>query len=865
MKHLAFGILILALAGAALLLRLPRLDQRPMHSDEAVHAVKFADLWQTGAYRYDPHEFHGPSLYYFTLPSAWLSPARTFAQTTEFTYRIVPVLFGVGLILLLWPLRAGLGTPATIAAAALTAVSPAMVYYSRYYIHETPFVFFTLAAIVCGWRWTQTRRLLWMLACGAAVGLIHATKETSAIVFLCALAALPITALWTRFALRLPRTPHPSPKTWHLALGALAAAVVSIAFFSSFFTNWQGPLDSILTYMPWGNRAGESFHNHPWYWYLSILTFSRQTAGPVWSEALILALAAIGTAAALAGKAPNHASRPLLVFLAFFTAFMAEIYSLIPYKTPWCMLGFLHGLILLAGVGTATLFHLLRRLRPTVSLAATFLCAALLILGTVHLARQAQSASLRFAADPRNPYAYAQPVPDVLNLARRAQDLAAASPQGHNMVIKVISADRYYWPLPWYLRDFPRVGYYESIPPSINAPLVLVMPELQATLAPRLADEYRLEYFGLRPQVAVMTAIRHDLWDAFMRTRTGTAPAATKPTTQPATTRPGAALSLSQPTARDVHHFSHDAMAGTFDIFLVDDDPDHARQAADACWIELDRLEAQLSRFIPSSDISRINNLAANQSATISDDAMNCLQAAALATGDTAGAFDVTIGPLLACWKSKDGPRTPTDPELQAAKAKVGMHLLKLDPDHHRVTVLADGMKIDLGGIGKGYAVDRLAALLRESSITSALISAGQSSILAMGHYPGRRGWDIGVRDPRDPDRPLQTLSLLDESLSGSGLSVRGRHIIDPRTGQPAAQKQAAWAFAPTATLSDILSTAFMIMTPQQIDRYVTTHPPVRAMLLDETTNRLILLPRPTTSATSATAASSPAPPTIRQ
>ena len=127
---------LLLVAAGALALRLPQLDRRPLHTDESVHAIKFRGLWEQGVYRYDPHEYHGPSLYYFTLPSAWLSGARNFADTSETTYRIVPVLFGVGLILLLPLLRDGLGTGATLAAGVLTAVSPALLFFSRYYIRQ---------------------------------------------------------------------------------------------------------------------------------------------------------------------------------------------------------------------------------------------------------------------------------------------------------------------------------------------------------------------------------------------------------------------------------------------------------------------------------------------------------------------------------------------------------------------------------------------------------------------------------------------------------------------------------------------------------------------------------------------------------
>ncbi|MBN2376932.1 MAG: glycosyltransferase family 39 protein, partial [Sedimentisphaerales bacterium] len=135
-SNLYFRLLLLVLFAGALFLRLTHLDKRPLHTDEAVHAYKLGEHLEGIPYRYDPYEFHGPALHYFTLPVAWLNSADTFADLDEFTIRIIPALFGAALIILLWPLAHGLGRIAALAAALFTAISPAMVYYSRYYIME---------------------------------------------------------------------------------------------------------------------------------------------------------------------------------------------------------------------------------------------------------------------------------------------------------------------------------------------------------------------------------------------------------------------------------------------------------------------------------------------------------------------------------------------------------------------------------------------------------------------------------------------------------------------------------------------------------------------------------------------------------
>src|SRR5258705_1994476 len=168
---------LLAIAGA-LALRVPRLATRPLHNDEAVNAVKVSELWQHGRYVYDADEYHGPALHYVTLPFLWLSGARNSDELDDATLRLAPVVFGVGLILLLLLFSDGLGAHALAWAALFTAVSPAMVFYSRYFIHEMLLVFFTALTLGAGWRYAQTRSALWAVAAGAGVGLMFATKET---------------------------------------------------------------------------------------------------------------------------------------------------------------------------------------------------------------------------------------------------------------------------------------------------------------------------------------------------------------------------------------------------------------------------------------------------------------------------------------------------------------------------------------------------------------------------------------------------------------------------------------------------------------------------------------------------------------
>jgi len=274
-------------------------------------------------------------------------------------------------------------------------------------------------------------------------------------------------------------------------------------------------------------------------------------------------------------------------------------------------------------------------------------------------------------------------------------------------------------------------------------------------------------------------------------------------------------------------------MATVFEVVVAGSDEAYARQAATAAFAEIDRLEQDLSRYIDSSDVARINTLRAGQSTQVGLDTLECIEIAVQVHSRTAGAFDVTIGPLLACWRTKDGePRTPSKSELDAARARVGMQWLELDRENLTVRVLKDGMQVDLGGVGKGYALDKAAQVLAEWSFESALIDGGESTALGIGAPPGQDGWPVTVGGSGYRAGPGFTVRLNSRAVSGSGVERKGHHIFDPRTGRPVTDKLAAWALAPTGALADALSTAFMVMSPRNIEEYCRRYADTSAMIL---------------------------------
>ena len=483
-----------------------------MHNDEAVNAIKFGQLWEHGGYKYDPNEHHGPSLGYATLALGRLTRApRDFDSFSEKRLRFTTVLFGVGLILLLPLVADGLGQRAAGWAALLTAVSPAVVFYSRYYIHEVLLVFFTFLALVAGWRYWRSRKLGWALLTGAGVGLMHATKETFVIALAVAGLALGLNVIWNRGV--DASAPPANPRCLsckHLAAAFVVWLGVALLFFSSFFTNAAGPLDSVRTFLPWLARAdGASPHIHPWHFYLHRLLFFHAAKGPVWSEALILVLAVLGARAAFARQGLADASAGFVRFLALYSFGLAAAYSLIPYKTPWCLLGFWHGMILLAGVGAAWLVRVARQWFWRLAL------SVLLLAGAGHLAWQAWRANTTYAADPRNPYVYAQTSPDLLKLVRRVEALAKVDPRGSNMLVMVMAPDGDYWPLPWYLRNLKQVGWWNQVPAEPYAPVMIVSAQFHAGLDEK-KTHVMVGYFQLRPQVFFELYVDLNLWQAWL-------------------------------------------------------------------------------------------------------------------------------------------------------------------------------------------------------------------------------------------------------------------------------------------------------------------------------------------------------------
>lgn len=302
---------------------------------------------------------------------------------------------------------------------------------------------------------------------------------------------------------------------------------------------------------------------------------------------------------------------------------------------------------------------------------------------------------------------------------------------------------------------------------------------------------------------------------------------------------------LPQSTAEScLLRFSRRAMACTFEVFTSAGQYEHGTEAALAALDLVDRLEDQLSIYREHSEVSRLNRDAAFGPVQVEPRLFALLARAVELNRETGGAFDVTAGRLSSAWGfTRHGGRIPAAEELETARASIGSQHLELDERTLGVRFQRPGLEINLGSIGKGYALDRAAELLAAEGIDDFLLHGGSSSVLARGTpgmLPDQRAWLVGVRNPLHPERRIGQLRLADRALATSGSGTQfflhqGRrygHILDPRSGWPAEGVLSVSVLAPTAAEADALATAFYVMGPQAAGEYCRNHNEVAAVML---------------------------------
>jgi len=290
---------------------------------------------------------------------------------------------------------------------------------------------------------------------------------------------------------------------------------------------------------------------------------------------------------------------------------------------------------------------------------------------------------------------------------------------------------------------------------------------------------------------------------------------------------------------KSVFRFAHFTMGTTFEIMLAEEDEDYARQISQAVFAEIDRIKEIISRFNPTSEIGQINRLRAGQSLRIGVETYECLKTALMVQSQTNGAFDINIGSLMKyrgeLLFEKQLTRVDILEHLELSQKSRGFAVKYLPAKEMEKSIELD-LDLDLGGIGKGYALDCTPEILSDWGVDRVLVHGGTSTALSIGTPPEgqghRKGWPIGIGGDWECPKTPKKFFLKDRALSGSGTEVKGDHIFDPRTNKPAKGHLSAWVSHPSAAVADALSTAFMVMNTEEVRDYCKEHPDVWTMVV---------------------------------
>jgi uncharacterized protein (TIGR03663 family) len=493
-------------------LRLYDYALKPFHHDEGVNGFFLIDLFRNHVYHYNPENYHGPTLYYFALLSSLLFGLNDFAV------RLVPAIFGIATVWLMLLLRRYIGTIGALTAAALLAVSPGAVFYSRYFIHESLFVFFSVGIVVAALRYYETINPVYLMLLATVTALLFATKETAMItagVFLIAVVATAVyqRMMGTRGTQTVSKkrqrqsgyTQQPEPKRgvhatlarfgetrdliWLMAAALVLFVLVHVLFYSSFFTYEKGVTDSLATFKIWVRTGTSEFHAKPWHTYLSWL----------WQEEALLLLLGIAGIVVAAARAVNR----FAVFAALWTVGIIAAYSLVPYKTPWLVLSFLPPLAIMGGYAVNAIYH-----REDNELARAFALALVLIAVTVGAY---QTVILNFYQydNEQYPYVYAHTQRGYLSLIKEINVAAERAGTKGQTTVSIASPD--YWPMPWYLRDFKSVAYPGRVGTHTEQ-IVVCNNSQEAECQTALGSRYRrIGSYALRSGIMLILYVRNDV------------------------------------------------------------------------------------------------------------------------------------------------------------------------------------------------------------------------------------------------------------------------------------------------------------------------------------------------------------------
>lgn len=541
----------------AALIRLCYLTVAPLHHDEGVNGNFLIQLYRSGEYKYDPQNYHGPSLYYIALVATRVAGLLTGEEgLTTFAIKLVPAVFGIALVWLVLQLRRELGDYGAIGAAVLAALSPGAVYFSRYFIHEILFVFFSLAVIVALLFYVRTLRPVYLMLLSASLALLVATKETSVITLAVLALAYACTAAFQRMVQRedaaeagkktqlrnaggderpddpLPLNPTQGLRVWRERVGrqkwqrnvlqaAALFAVIHVCLFSSFFGLATAIKFDRAAYRAHGLRAALGFDSGQVLNHLdgvagSVLTYKTwtETAGRgylapadqylTWMGRMefgTLVLGGAGIALALIRGKSRFG-----IFAAFYAMGELAAYSLIPYKTPWLTLSILLPFWLAGGYAVAETVAAVRRSTLQRDKIGAWAGMVIVVAGTGW--QSIDLSHIRYD-DNSLTYVYAHTRRSFVDMTDEIDRIVTINQLGPEVGITVMAPE--HWPLPWYTRYYRNAGYWSKVIQTEEA-IIVGQDHQRQEIERTVGSNYtRVGTYDMRPGVILDLYIRNDL------------------------------------------------------------------------------------------------------------------------------------------------------------------------------------------------------------------------------------------------------------------------------------------------------------------------------------------------------------------
>ena len=493
---LSTWIIIILAAGY---LRFTSLEERPIHTDEATGARILADRLETAEYEFNPKHFHGPLLSFLTVPLAQLKGETTWRNLSMGTIRLCPAIAGMLLVLtpLLW--RRIMGDSGVLIVAALLSSSPILVYYNRMYIHESWLVLFGMLGAAFAFRLFLIPNWKNAILCGISIGCMFATKETFVIAvfsWVLALALCYTLTITTKITPEDSKRPSFRKYLTSACLVLLTILMTAAFFYSNGFRYPERIWDALQTYLVYETTPG---HDKAAGYYLNLLIWPKHLLGQWWTEGLVLLLAGF---ACLAARRNNY-QKTAILYLSVATLVQFLVYSSISYKTPWLILLPWTHLCLLAGLCWQAI--------PKTSRPAKVILGLVLICTIAFQLQQSVATTQRWENDARAPYVYVPSSRNLIALESWMNQLTVEFPEIQEQTVAVIGDA--YWPLPWYLRTFDTIGYWEEPNPAmLQMPIIFSMTSPSSDSDQPFNSTHTAFPQGLRHNVSMTLFVRNDIW-----------------------------------------------------------------------------------------------------------------------------------------------------------------------------------------------------------------------------------------------------------------------------------------------------------------------------------------------------------------